>query len=210
MPLAAQEHTALPILLTRTAENAAFYAMLTGADGVRDISENSGYCDEPKYRLIRVDRQLDTAGDNEFEIALVDDAEEAVAYYDKVTLLHFPKVSSRYVARSQVWRSAAMRHSLLLRDVSLKVLFRYLVQEYDLLLTEDAVKGDGKFYWHRQVSRAIALGLYAYTYEEATQSLRPIPTQRVLNDIQDLAWSGADQGPLQALISMSPLASQKA
>ncbi|GLO06566.1 MULTISPECIES: hypothetical protein [Pseudomonas] len=210
MPLVAREHTALTSLLTRTADNAAFYAVLTGADAVRDISEKMGYCDEPRYRLIRVDRRLDKAGDNEFEIALVDDAEKTVAYYDKVTLLHFPKVSSRYVARNQVWRSAAMRHSLVLRDVSLKVLFRYLVQEYDLLLTEDAVKGVGKFYWHRQVSRAIALGLHVYTYEDAAQSLRPIPTQRVLNDIVDLAWSGADQGSLQALISRFPLASQKA
>lgn len=201
MPLAAQK----PKLLTRAADNADLYAVLTAADGVREISEREGFSPTPGFRLIRVDHRLESDDVNHVEIALIDDAELSVAYYDRVTLEYIPKVSRRQVARNQVWRSASMRHSQALLDISKKVLFGYIVDEYDLLLTEHDVSNNGYFYWHRQVSRAIELGLYVYAYEPATQTLLPIPSQSVLNDIEGQVWSGTDHDPMLALVSRLPL-----
>lgn len=145
---------------------------------------------------------------NEFEIALVDDIDLSVAYYDKVTLLDDPRVSRRHFARNLVWRSASRRHSLALRDISQHVLFGYIVNDYDILVAADTITNGGNFNWHRQASRAIEIGLHVYVYDPATQAFRPIPTQHVLNDVQDQAWSGANQDALRAVISISPLFSR--
>lgn len=207
MHLAIKGRTPLTVLLTRTAQNSAFYAALTGAEVISEISEAAGYRPQPGYRLIRVDRRLDKESVSEFEIALVDDAQASVAYYVEATLMSIPEVSSRSIAQHEVWRSANTRHSLALREISRTVLFNYIVQRYDLLLAEQAATGEGTFYWHRQVSRAIELGLHVYAYDPAKQALQPIPTQCELNDVRDQAWSGAAQKSVWTLISTSPLQS---
>jgi hypothetical protein len=205
MTLAAHEASILLRRLTRASENTAFYVTLTAAEEMREIADGAGFNAGSSYRLIRVDHRLDTTDVEQFEIALVDDTELSVAYYDRITLEYLPEFSSRYFARNQAWRSASRRHSLALHDVSNKVLFGYIVQSYNLLMTQDAVSGCGQFYWHRQVSRAIEHGLHVYTYEVGEHTLRSIPSQTVLNDIASLGWSNTRQEPLQALISRSPL-----
>nr|WP_314492529.1 hypothetical protein [uncultured Pseudomonas sp.] len=205
MNLAAEPGAALRERLTRTVENAAFYAALTSAHGVREISELVGYSAEPRYRLIRVDHRLNLIGDNDFEIALVDDAHSSVAYYNKVTLVRIPEADERIAARDAVWRSASNRHSLALRDISQKVLFGHIAQHYDILLTEGDLSGGGKFYWHRHVSRAIEGGLHVSVYQQAARVFRLISTQSALNDIQDQAWSGASPEPRVVLVSILPL-----
>lgn len=205
MSLTALERSALSALLALRADNAAVYAALTAAKGVRDINEIAGLGADPRYRLIRVDHRLGTAERNEFEIALVDDIELSVAYYDKVTLVRAPKVSTRYLASNLAWRSASSRHSLALRDISQKILFSYLVHHYDILLAANKMADGGVFYWPRQVSRALKKGLHVYTYEPTTQAIQSIPTQRALDDLQDQVWSGTSQEDLQAIISIAAL-----
>ncbi|HDS1734918.1 hypothetical protein [Pseudomonas sp. BP8] len=205
MSLAAQKRVSLSESLTRSADNSAFYAALTTAGGVSDIGETAGYRAEPNYRLIRVDRQLDSDSLNEFEIALVNDIELSVIYYVKVGLIHIPEVSKRNIANHQVWRSPSMCHSEALRDISQKVLLGYIAQLYELLLADDAVLGDGKFYWHRQVSRALELGFHVFSYDGIARALRPIPTQRALSDLEDQAWSSDHPRSLRALVSIFPL-----
>ncbi|AIZ32950.1 hypothetical protein [Pseudomonas parafulva] len=194
--------------LTRKADNAALYTALTGTDGLREIGEELGYSAENGYRLIRVDRQLNSIGGEEFEIALVDDAQSSVAYYIKVTLALIPQPTNRNTAHNRVWRSASHRHSSALRDISQSVLFGYIAQQYDIVLTEGDVSGGGKFYWHRQMSRAIEGGFFVSVYDQIAQAFRPVLTQRALSDIQDKAWSTADHEPLIALVSTVPLSSQ--
>lgn len=203
MSYAAQERIALSALLARTADNSAFYAVLTAADGVCDISEMAGLRADPRYRLVRVDHRLGTAVEHGFEIALVDDIDSAVAYYDRVTLVRVPRITSHKVARNLIWRSASRRHSIALRDISQTVLFNYIVHKYDILLSADTMTDGGNFYWHRQVSRAIEKGLHVYVYDSMTLVLTPIPTQGALNDLQDKAWAGANQEALRAIISTS-------
>ncbi|WP_085616556.1 MULTISPECIES: hypothetical protein [unclassified Pseudomonas] len=186
--------------LTRTADNAALYAALTGAELVCSIGEPV-ISTVPGYRLVRVDDRQNTVGGNEFEIALVDDTSALVAYYAKITVVDFPCSGNRAVARCRIWRSADMRHTQALRDISQRVLFGYLVRHYDVHLDEAGISDGGKFYWHRQISRAIYEGLYVYLYDPLSQELRPLNTQRALNEIEDQAWSCTNHKTLQALIS---------
>ena len=191
--------------LTRTADNAAFYAALTSVHGGCELSELVGYSAETGYRLIRVDHRLNMIDNDGFEIALVDDVHSSVAYYNQVTLVRIPEAGDRRAARNMVWRSASNRHSLALRDISQKVLFGHIAQHHDILIAEGDFSGGGKFYWHRQVSRAIEGGLHVSVYQQAARSFRLISTQRALNDIQDQAWSGASPEPLVALVSILSL-----
>lgn len=157
--------------------------------------------------MIRVDHRKETSSKNEFEIALVDDVELSVAYYDKVTLLPEPKVSGGQLAYNLVWRSASSRYSEALNDSSLQLLFDYTIQDYDIFLVADKMIDGGIFDWYRQVSKAIDKGLHAYVYDQITKALEPIPTQRALSEFQDQAWSGAHQNSLRAIISSTALAS---
>lgn len=194
--------------LTRTEINAALYASLAATEGGRDISEQVGCSADPGYRLIRVDDRLNAIGSNEFEIALVDDARSVVAYYDKVTLVSIPETDNRLAACNQVWRSTDINHSIVLRDISQKVLFGYIAQHYDILLAEGDVLSGGKFYWHRQVSRAIERRFHVSVHDHTAQGFRSISTQRELNDILDQVWLAEDPKPLLALVSTFPLISQ--
>lgn len=205
MPIADQDRAASVEVFTRTADNSALYSALAEAVEISDIGEKAGYDSGPDYRLIRIDRRLDVTSDREFEIALIDDLELSVAYYAKVTLLPSLDANSRPVARHQFWRSANMRHSPMLRDISQKLLFSYIVRNYDLLIMEDSASNEGKFYWLRQVSRAIELGLHVYVSDLITQALKPLSTQRALMDMQNQTWSGTDPHSLRALISIYPL-----
>jgi len=203
MHLSEKERTSLAELLTRTADNHALYAVLTVADGFSDISESADYSSQPGYRLIRVNHRLEEDRVKEFEIALLDDSQASIAYYAKINLLSIPEISSRLIAQHRVWRSASIRHSAALRDISRTVLFSYLVQDYDVLLAEDSITGDGRFYWSRQVSRAIELDLRVY--DLTTQTIQAISTQQALNRVQDQAWSGVSPKIARALISTHPL-----
>ncbi|CRN06137.1 hypothetical protein PYEL_19290 [Pseudomonas sp. URMO17WK12:I11] len=200
MSLAVQDRSALSALLARTSDNSAFYAALTAADGVSEINEMAGFRVDPRYRWIRVDQRLGTA--NEFEIALVDDMDLSVAYYDKVTLWRGTRSSSRDLAHNLVWRSASRRHSLALSDISRKVLFCYIVKHFDILLTAETTIHGGNFYWHRLVSQAIEQGLHVCVCELTSQELRPITSQQALRDLQDQAWSEANSETLRAIISI--------
>ncbi|MFG0916459.1 hypothetical protein [Pseudomonas sp. CJQ_11] len=204
MRLDTDQHDALPSLHTHSV-NLAFYKALTMADQICDIGDIAGYSYESKYRLLRVDQRLDTTDEDQFEIALVDDEALTVIYYARVALVLIPKVSDQYFARHRVWRSADSYHSLALHGISEKVLYHYIVLSNDLLLTEQAVSGSGHFYLLRQVSRAIEHGLYVYAYELANQTLRLIPSQLELSDIENTVWSVAGEDPIMALISKNPL-----
>lgn len=210
MSLALPKRGALSALLARTADNSACYSVLTAAEGLREITEIASLRSDLRYRLIRVDHRLETVERDEFEIALVDDIELSVAYYDKVTLVRAPEVSGRELACNLVWRSASNRHSGVLRDISQKVLFNYIVHEYDILLTGETMTVGGSFCWHRQVSGAIERGLHVHVYDPTTQALWPIATQRALNDLQDQIWAGGNNEDLQAIISKSQSFSRRA
>lgn len=75
--------------LTRKADNAALYFALTEADRAHEIGEQMGYSAESGYRLICIDHDLNSIGGDEFEIALVDDAQSRRFLPPSLTDLNF-------------------------------------------------------------------------------------------------------------------------
>lgn len=178
--------------LMRTADNAALYTALSGAERVSDISADAQCVLAPGYRLIRIDHRVRPSGD-EFEIALINDIDSSVVYYNKVLISLISDLNCRPATQNLVWRSPNARHAAVLRDVAQKVFFNYVLERYDVILSDNQHTGDGKFFWQRQMSNAIALGLHVYYYQMMTAQLEPVPTQEALNDLEDKLWSEDDE-----------------
>lgn len=187
--------------LMRTADNAALYAALTGAERVADISAEAKCVMAPGYRLIRVDHRKRPNGD-EFEIALVNDVESSVVYYNKVMISIITDLKCRPATQNLVWRSSNAQHGAVLRDVAQKVFFNYILDKYDVILSDNQQTGEGKFFWQRMMSSALAFGMNVYYYQMMNAQLQPIPNQDALNDLEDQLWSEEeDQQYHLALIS---------
>ena len=188
--------------LARTAENEMAYSSLSGAEHMTDISAEAACVVPPGYRLIRVDPQ-DRTRDGDFEIALICDTLLSVVYYNKVMIAD---LRGRSTSRNLVWRSACTQHAAVIRDVAENVMFRYILDHHDVILADSEQAGEGKFFWQRQLSKAIAYGLHAYYFHEATEELHPISTQGALSLLVDRLWSVSEQEQHHfALISKAQL-----
>lgn len=177
--------------LMRTADNAELYAALNGSERVTDISRDAQCNLAPGYRLVRVDHRIRPNGD-EFEVALLNDVEFSVVYYNKVMISVITDLNCRPATQNLVWRSPNAQHSAVLRDVAQKVFFNYILERYDVILSDNQQTGEGKFFWQRQMSNAIAFGLHVYYYQMMSAQLQPIETQDALNNLEDQLWSEHD------------------
>lgn len=194
--------------LMRTADNAQLYALLSSARCVSDISADTQCLLAPGYRLVRVDHRI-RPGSDEFEIALLNDVEHSVVYYNKVLISKINDLNCRHATQNMVWRSANAQHSVVLRDVAQKVIFSYILERYDVILSDNQQAGEGKFFWQRQMSNAISFGLHVYYYQILSAQLQPILTQGELNNLEDQLWSEEDDQQYHfALISRVQLAAE--
>lgn len=182
-------------------ENARLYDSLVGAENCIDISADAQCVMAPGYRLLRVDHRTRPSSDR-FEIALVNDVLKSIAYYNQVVITGIVDLNCRPATQNLVWRSTDSRHSLVLRDVAQKVFFNYILNRYDVILSDNHQTGEGKFFWQRQMSTALALGLHVYYYQMLNASLVEIPDQDALDGLADQLWSeNDDQQYHLALIS---------
>ena len=168
-----------------------------------DISASARSIMEPGYRLVRVD----SGSDGFFEIALLNDVDETVPYYNKVHVAFIEESSPRAATQCLVRRSTDVRHSAAVRDVVHNVFFNYLVEHYDIVLSDNPGTGGGRSFWQSQISRAIAYGL-CVSYQAENGQLLPLPTQGALDELVDQLWSeDSEQQDQLVLISKVSCAS---
>jgi len=188
--------------LTRAVDNKAFYAALSAAKHVTNIAVNSECGLRSGYRLIRIDGRSNGIGAN-FEIALVDDLEHSVVYYSMVMST---TLNDRPTAQTWVWRTYATSHWEALQTIVSKESFKYIIERFDILISNDLQMGSGEFFWLRQMTNSIADGYSVYYCKALTTKLQPISTQAALDHFVDQCWSGLhEQSQYLALISRSPL-----
>ncbi|WP_052075333.1 hypothetical protein [Pseudomonas lutea] len=185
------EITKLFAHLMRPVENTRFYDSLVNAANRTDINAEAQWVMTPGYRLLRIDHRERPSSD-EFEIALVNDLLKSVVYYNKVVIAPISDLNCRPATQNLVWRTTDIRHSNVIREVPHKVFFNYILSRYDVILSDNHQTGEGKFFWQRQMSYALALGLYVYYYQMLNASLLPIPNQDALDGLADQLWSEDD------------------
>jgi len=194
MPKLIVEHTEIRKAfadLVRSVANSHLYDLLIAAERTADISAEAQCILAPGYRLLRVDHRVRPSSD-EFEIALINDLERSVVYYNRVVISNIVDLNCRPATQNLVWRSANAQHAAVLRDVAQKVFFNYILERYDVILSDNQQTGEGKFFWQRQMSNALALGLHVYYYQMLTADLEPIKNQDELNDLEDQLWAEDD------------------
>ncbi|UVL19639.1 hypothetical protein LOY44_01605 [Pseudomonas sp. B21-044] len=177
--------------LEKTADNTAFYEALTGVQHIHEIAAEAQCLLAPGYRLIRVDHRKRPTSD-EFEIALVNDLERSVVYYNRVVISPIVDLKCRPATQNLVWRSQDAQHLSVLSPVAQKVFFNYILEKYDVIVSDGQQTHQGKFFWQRQMSQAIAFGLHVYYYQMMTAKLEPILSQADLNALKDQLWSEDD------------------
>lgn len=182
---------ALTALLKQGASNSAFYSTLSDTKRLTDISAYTRCAMPPGYRLIRADRGVCASNDG-FEVALLNDLEFSVAYYNKAEASVIPESDPRAAAHCFAWRSPDARHAAVVREAARSVLFNYILERYDVVLSDRHEFGEGRFFWQRQISLAIAHGL-CVLYPITAEHLQPIPTQEALNKLVDRLWTEAHE-----------------
>jgi len=160
-------------------EHQGLYQAICNAEKPIDISADVACALPPGYRLLRLDDrdgQLDT-----YEIALLNDLEISVVYYNKVT-------AKAGTATRKAWRSPEVQHAAVIADITDKIFFDYLLQQHSIILSDDQESGEGSHYWQRQLSHALKRGLKVYEYRPGEQ-LQGIEDQDALSELVNRIWS---------------------
>ena len=186
----------------RTAENHALYLELSGVEARADISAEVRHSIPPGYHLVRVDGRVGSEAGKCFEIALLNDLTQAVVYYNKVIITELVDQNCRPATQMLVWRSTDAQHGPVLRDLPSNVFFNYILERYDVILSDQNQTREGHTFWQRHMSLALARNLHVYYYRMLSASLQPIANQQELDDLTDVIWGEADgQEDHLALIS---------
>jgi hypothetical protein len=176
--------------LVRTADNAHLYQRIATAENLTEISAAARHTLPPGYRLLRIDAL--TPDVHEFDVALLNDVEKSVVYFNRVMVSSIHDLNCRPATQMLVWRSQADAHKLVLRDLAQDVFFNYILERYDVILSDNHQTNEGKFFWQRLMSRALALDLKVYYYQMMDATLDPINDQEALNELEDKLWSEED------------------
>jgi hypothetical protein len=158
------------------------YQAINSTERAVDISSKIGDL-PPGYRLLRVDDR-DGLLDG-YEIALVNDLDLSLVYYNKVTLK-----AGR--ATQKAWRTPAAQHAAVIADITDKVFFDYLLQQHSIMLNDDQLTGEGSHHWQRQLSHALSRGMKVYQCKDDGQ-LQQIECQKELNELVDRIWSSSEK-----------------
>ena len=179
--------------LTKRDANDALYSSINAHGAKVDISGEAKHSLPPGYRLLRVDgRQAAESHGEIFEIALLNDLTKQIVYYNQVVITEIVDLNCRPASQMLVWRSTDQQHSSVLRDLASNVFFNYVLERYDVILSDNTHTSDGQFFWKRQMSSALARNLFVYFYRMLEAKLERIPDQAALDDLDDTLWGDDD------------------
>lgn len=174
--------------LSNDAQNRDLFATLTSSVH-QDISQCLSEALPPSYKLIRVDSRI---GDDKFEIALVEMTTGTVVYYNRVMIVGYIDLNARPVTQCLLWRTYDFKHGKVLQGVAGDVFFNYLLDQYQVIMSDNCQTGNGQQFWLYQLSRAIYLNLFVYYYDVLSSSIRQIKSDAELNELISTMWGEAD------------------
>ena len=186
-----------------TEGNRARYFELTNHTNVQDISRDVKRPIPHGYRLLMISTRL---GNDKFEIALVCDGLQEVVYYNQVIIVHYVDLKCRPATQQLVWRSTEFTHSAVLQGLASAIFFDYILQRYDVIMSDNTHTGEGQMFWQRRMSEALARNLLVYHYQLMTCRLTQIDDDKHLRALTDTLWGAEDAYKENlAIISCKPL-----
>ncbi len=160
-------HTEAHYVLTRNSENTQLYRDIVASAPV-EFGNQMGCLLPPSIRLVRSDRLRTAADVSEqiFELALVDHYAKRVVYYNKViALLNEPDLGAKPLAQSLVWRTPDPAYKSVISGISERVFTEYLLEYYQVIMSDSQQTGQGPFFWERQILVALSNHIYVYYYQ---------------------------------------------
>ncbi|CCP03104.1 hypothetical protein BN439_2044 [Erwinia amylovora Ea644] len=191
--------------LNEVHDNRALYSQLSNAQEITI----KGLTVSPGYRLVRIDDRLkDRITQSHFELALINDVSEDVAYYNRVLIQPDSFLNCRPVTQVLVWRTQKRQHRKELYDLAGRVFLRYLLEKYDVIVSDMNQTHDGMSFWQARMFDALAYGLKVYAYDMQSCELHEIKTDDEVGHYEQWLWG--DPGHYQnrlAIISKLKLPS---
>lgn len=175
--------------LNITEKNRQLYEELVGHVHIQDIAAEVARPIPHGYRLIMVTARK---GHDKFEIALVQDQMKEVAYYNHVIIVPYTDLNCRPATQQLVWRSTDYSHSAVLSGLPVSVFFNFILKRYDVILSDNVQTGEGQYFWQRNMSEALARGLYVYHYQLMSATLTHIKDQEHMKSLTDKLWGETD------------------
>lgn len=173
--------------LSENVDNRALYIKL--ACGNEITSQIPEATLSPGYRIVRVDNRLaGTIDQQHFEIALVNDITEEVAYYNRVLIQPDTFLNCRPVTQVLVWRTQKREHRAVLHQLAGTIFFSYLLDKYDVIVSDMNQTHDGMSFWQARMYDALAYGLKLYGYDMISCELREIKTEDEIGKQEQWLW----------------------
>lgn len=187
--------------LNESEDNRALYSALSRGDEI----EIKGLVLSPGYRLVRVDGRLtDKIAQSHFELALINDVSEDVAYYNRVVIQPDTFLNCRPVTQVLVWRTQKPKHRKELHDLAGLVFIRYLLEKYDVIVSDMNQTHDGMSFWQARMYDALAGGLNVYVYDMITCELNKIESDDDVGRYEQWLWGDPDHYQQRLAIISKP------
>ncbi|AWK42911.1 hypothetical protein GPY51_20130 [Photorhabdus laumondii subsp. laumondii] len=191
--------------LNESSDNHTLYTALM--NGVDITDQIKGLLLSPGYRMVRVDGRFgNRISQSHFELALVNDVSKEVAYYNRVVIQPDVVSNCRPVTQILVWRIRTPQHRAVLRDLAGKVFFDYLLEHYNVIVSDMNQTTDGIAFWQDRMYDALAYNMHVYAYDMITCELRKILTQNDVSRQESWLWGDPEHHQNRlAIISKSEL-----
>jgi hypothetical protein len=175
--------------LNESSDNSTLYSALSRGVEV-DIL---GVTLSPGYRIVRVDNRLtDRLSQNHFELALINDVSEDVAYYNRVMIQPDTFLNCRPVTQVLVWRTQKPKHRKELHDLAGTIFLSYLLEKYDVIVSDMNQTHDGMSFWQARMYDALQYGLKVYAYDMVTCELKEIKNDDDVGRYEQWLWGDPD------------------
>lgn len=171
--------------LNESEDNRTLYSALAWGE---DVSIH-GLTLSPGYRIVRVDNRLtDRIAQEHFELALINDVSEDVAYYNRVVIQPDCFLNCRPVTQVLVWRTQKRQHRKELHELAGLIFLGYLLEKYDVIVSDMNQTHDGMSFWQARMYDAIEYGLHVYAYDMITCELHQVATDDEVGRYEQWLW----------------------
>ena len=173
--------------LNESQNNRALYsAVVNGRDITEEVPNLSL---APGYRLVRIDnRTPDKIKNEHFELALVNDVTEEIAYYNRVIFQPDTFLKCRPVTQILVWRTQKPKHRKILHTLAGIIFLEYLLEKYDVIVSDQNQTHEGMSFWQARMYDALERGLHLYAYDVIECKLIPLTNEYELEKGETWLW----------------------
>lgn len=126
------------------------------------------------------------------QIALVSYLEQKVIYYNRLIINYDIALNCKPITQVLLWRTSDPRYRHVVRGLAEKVFFDYLLNNYNIIFSDNYQTIYGQRFWETCLLQAIDDGLYTYMYEQMSTQLVPL-TREIFESKKVEIWGDEEK-----------------